>query len=168
MPETALVYLGLGSNLGNRRAFLRGAKRDFCAHPETTLERASGLYETKAQGGPASSPDYLNAVLSVRTTLDPHQLLNLCLEIEKDYGRKRFGRWQPRTLDIDLLLYEDRILSEEKLELPHPRLHERGFVLIPLAEIAPQMLHPQNHATMADLARQCPDAAGVRRLRSNW
>lgn len=168
MPEADLAYLGLGSNLGNRLAFLRGGKRDLCAHPEIDLVSCSGVYETTAQGGPADSPDYLNAVLAVRTTLPPQQLLDLCLNIERDYGRSRPGRWQPRTLDIDLLLYGDRILTEETLQLPHPRMHQRGFVLIPLAEIAPLMLHPQRLATIADLAGQCPDPDAVRLLRSNW
>ena len=164
----AVAYLGLGSNLGNRLAFLRGARQALSGHPDIELERSSAVYETAAQGGPPDSPDFLNAVLAIRTGLDPRRLLDFCMGIEKEYGRVRSEHWGPRTLDIDLLLYDDQVLAEEGLQLPHPRLQERAFVLVPLAEIAPDVVHPQKRFSIADLAGQCPETGMVTRLRSTW
>ena len=168
MVNMALAYLGLGSNLGNRLAFLRGGRDALCSHPEIALANSSGVYETEAQGGPEDSPPYLNAVLAVRTTLSPHELLAACRAVEEDFGRVRHGTWTPRTLDIDLLTYESQIIAEEELQVPHPRLHERPFVLIPFAEIAPEIVHPQQLATIAELLGNCADRKAVELLRSTW
>lgn len=164
----ALAYLGLGSNLGNRLAFLRGGRDALCSHQGIELAQASGVYETEAQGGPQDSPPYLNAVLAVRTTLSPHELLAACRSVEEDFGRVRHGVWTPRTLDIDLLIYEEQIIDDEELQVPHPRLHERPFVLIPFAEIAPEIIPPLQLATIAELLGKCAGDKAVGLMRSSW
>jgi len=168
MAETALAYLGLGSNLGNRLAFLRGGREALCTHAAIELADSSGVYETEAQGGPEDSPPYLNAVLAVRTTLTPHELLAVCRAVEEDFGRVRHGTWTPRTLDIDLLMYEAQIIDDEQLQVPHPRLHERLFVLIPFAEIAPETVHPQQQASIAELLEKGAGDKAVELMRSTW
>jgi 2-amino-4-hydroxy-6-hydroxymethyldihydropteridine diphosphokinase len=164
----ALAYLGLGSNLGNRLAFMRGGRDAICSRSGVVLEASSGVYETEAQGGPQDSPDYLNAVLAVRTTLAPQELLDACRAVEDDFGRVRHGKWTPRTLDIDLLMYDAQIIAEEHLQVPHPCLHERRFVLVPFAEIAPETVHPLRLETIGRLADQCAGSGAVRLLRSTW
>jgi 2-amino-4-hydroxy-6-hydroxymethyldihydropteridine diphosphokinase len=163
-----LAYLGVGSNLGNRLAFMRGGRDFLCAKAGIELEGASAVYETEPQGGPADSPLFLNAVLAVRTSLSPRELLEACRAVEDEFGRVRSGTCMPRTLDIDILLYDDRIVDEEDLQIPHPRLHERLFVMIPLYEIAPDCLHPQLHETIGDLIRQFDGGKAVELLRSTW
>jgi 2-amino-4-hydroxy-6-hydroxymethyldihydropteridine diphosphokinase len=164
----AIAYLGLGSNLGNRLAFMRGGRNALCARPEIELEGSSGVYETEPQGGAPDSPTFLNAVLAVRTSLSPRNLLKACLAVEDEFGRVRTGEWTPRTLDIDVLLYDDRIVDGEDLQIPHPRLHERLFVLVPLAEITPNCLHPQLHETISALTKNCAAGKAVELLRATW
>jgi 2-amino-4-hydroxy-6-hydroxymethyldihydropteridine diphosphokinase len=128
------AYLGLGSNLGDRLVHLREAVAllgERAVHPV----RSSRVYETDPVGGPPQ-PRYLNAVLEVDTRLDPQELLAACLEVEKDLGRVRGERWGARVIDIDVLTYGDRRVEEPGLQIPHPRMHERAFVLIPLLELA--------------------------------
>lgn len=145
------VYLGLGGNLGNRLAFLRGGRDALSAHPDIELTRISGVYETEALGGPPDSPKFLNAVLQIETSLSPQDLLDLCMSIENDFGRTRPAAWAPRTIDIDILLYEDQVIADENLQIPHPRLQERIFVLAPLAEIAPEFRHPLLRKTCREM-----------------
>jgi len=128
------AYLGLGSNLGDRLANLERAVRLLARHPGIRLVRSSRVYETEPVGGPAQ-PDYLNAVLEAETELSPQELLRACLGVEETMGRVRTGRWGPRVIDVDLLTYDDLEIDEPDLTVPHPRMHERGFVLIPLAEL---------------------------------
>ncbi len=130
------AYLGLGSNLGDRLANLSTAVELLKAHPEVRIIRASSLYET-APVGYLDQPWFLNAVVECQTTLDPRELLEVCLEVERTMGRVRRIKWGPRNIDIDLLLYEDQTLSEDGLEVPHPRMTERLFVLLPLEELYP-------------------------------
>ncbi len=130
------AFLGLGSNLGDRLAHLALALRELRIHPAISLVQGSSVYESKPVGL-TEQPDFLNLVVRIETTLPPLELLAVCLRIETALGRERRERWGPRTLDIDLLAYDDVVLGEERLTLPHPRMHERGFVLVPLAEIAP-------------------------------
>jgi 2-amino-4-hydroxy-6-hydroxymethyldihydropteridine diphosphokinase len=132
------AYLGLGSNLGDRAATLRAAIAALEASPGIRVTRISSLYETPPWG-PVPQGPYLNACIGVETTLSPRQLLDLGLAIERDHGRERAVRWGPRTLDIDLLLFGDTSLDEDGLIVPHPRMAERAFVLVPLAEIAPEL-----------------------------
>ncbi len=128
------AYLGLGSNLGERLDNLQEAVDQLNASPETRVLRSSRVYETDPVGGP-SQPDYLNAVIEVETALDARELLEVCLSIEDALGRVREERWGPRTIDIDLLTFGAEEISDEELTVPHPRMHERGFVLLPLLEL---------------------------------
>jgi 2-amino-4-hydroxy-6-hydroxymethyldihydropteridine diphosphokinase len=131
------AYLGLGSNLGDRRGRLVEALRGLAADPKISVVRGSSVYESKPMGM-LEQPDFLNMVVEVKTTHDPLTLLAACLAIEVRLGRERRERWGPRTIDLDVLAYEQRSWRDDHLVLPHPRMHERGFVLTPLAEIAPE------------------------------
>ena len=133
------AYLGLGGNLGDRRALLAEALTRLAATPEVRIARVSPVYETKAVGI-ADQPDFLNLVVELETTLTPHALLDHCLAIEHHLGRIRRERWGPRTIDLDVLWVGDHAFHDERLTLPHPRLHERAFVLAPLAELAPDLI----------------------------
>lgn len=162
------AYLGLGSNLGNRLAFLRGARDTLVNRPEIELIQASSVYETEAVGGPPDNPLFLNTVLQVQTSLNPRQLLETCLEIEDEFGRSRPARWAPRTIDIDILFYADLLISEDDLTIPHPRLQERAFVLAPLIEIAPDLKHPLLGRSITELAAGSSGVAELVPLRTNW
>nr|BAL57654.1 2-amino-4-hydroxy-6-hydroxymethyldihydropteridine pyrophosphokinase [uncultured Deinococcota bacterium] len=144
-----LAYVGLGSNLGDRAAYLLSGLSALSRLPETRLLRLSPLYETEPLGPP--QPRYLNLVAEVETALPPRGLLEAMLAIERALGRERRERWGPRTLDLDLLLYGDLVVREEGLELPHPRLHERAFVLVPLLDLLPEGRHPLLGRTFAEL-----------------
>jgi 2-amino-4-hydroxy-6-hydroxymethyldihydropteridine diphosphokinase len=150
MLETA--YIALGSNLGDRSSNIRGALDAFKDHPGIELVVCSSVIETDPVGPEGQGP-YLNAVACVRTGLEPRDLLDALLAIEQCYGRDRAceQRWGPRTLDLDLLIYADRVIDEPGLSIPHPRLHERDFVLIPLAEIAPEIMVPIHEKTPRDM-----------------
>ena len=162
------AYLGLGSNLGNRLAFLRGGRDILINQAGIELIQASGVYETEAIGGPPDNPLFLNAVLQVQTSLELRQLLEACLETENEFGRSRTMRWAPRTLDIDILFYDDQVLCEDHLTVPHPRLQERAFVLAPLLEIAPDLKHPLLDQTIAELAASIASIAELVPLRTSW
>lgn len=132
------AYLALGSNLGDRRAHLAAAVHGLASLPASTLLATSPVYETAPVGPPGQGP-YYNLAVALHTTLPPLALLDLALALELARGRQRRERWGPRTLDIDLLLYDDLVLTLPQLTLPHPRLHQRPFVLAPLAQIAPHL-----------------------------
>jgi 2-amino-4-hydroxy-6-hydroxymethyldihydropteridine diphosphokinase len=164
----ATAYLGLGSNLGNRLAFLRGGRDSLTSRFAITLIHSSGVYETPADGGPADSPPYLNAVLRIETPLSPRDLLAACLAVEEEFGRTRPMPGAPRTLDIDLLLYDDSLVDEADLQIPHPRLQDRTFVLVPLNEIAPDQIHPVLQQTIRTLTEALPSNPGLVPLRTTW
>ena len=132
-----LAYLALGANLGDRLENLRFAIEKLSEHPEINIVKVSSVYETEPVGGPPQ-PDYLNAVVAVETTLTARELLETALSIEQEANRVRAEKWGPRTLDIDVLLVGEEKHDEPGLEIPHPRMWERPFVLVPLYEIAPQ------------------------------
>ncbi|MDR7865440.1 MAG: 2-amino-4-hydroxy-6-hydroxymethyldihydropteridine diphosphokinase [Sporomusaceae bacterium] len=155
-----MICLGLGSNLGDREGNIAAAVARLAAWPGVTVERVSSLYET-APVGYTDQPDFLNAVISVRTTLTPQELLTACLAVERELGRERKIRWGPRTVDIDVLFYDDVVLATEVLTLPHPRFHERCFVLAPLAEIAGDA-PVYAGKTAAELAAACCGDGAVR------
>ncbi|MHC4817518.1 MAG: 2-amino-4-hydroxy-6-hydroxymethyldihydropteridine diphosphokinase [Planctomycetota bacterium] len=142
------VALGLGSNVGDRRAHLESALHGLRARMEVL--KVSRFVATEPQGGPPQG-GFLNAAALVETGLRPRELLDLAHELEEAAGRQRGERWGPRTLDIDLLLYGDEIVDESDLVIPHPRLHERRFVLDPLAEIAPDWIVPRLNRTVGEL-----------------
>lgn len=133
MAEAAL---GLGSNLGDRQAHLSGAVRTLEGMEEVSVSAVSSLWETPPWGI-EDQPHFLNACVLIETSLSPMAVLDACLAIERDHGRERALRWGPRTLDMDVLYYDEIEMSEERLILPHPRMLLRSFVLAPLAEIAP-------------------------------
>lgn len=155
------VHVGLGSNLGDRRRNLAVALEAFTSHPDLAgrveLVRASLAYETDPVGPPGQGP-YLNAAATIRTDLAPERLLAAFLGIERSAGRDRAGepRNGPRTLDLDLLLDGKTVLDRPGLTLPHPRLRERGFVLIPLAEIAPDAVEPVSGEPVQSLLQRLP------------
>jgi len=156
------VYIGLGSNLADPRAQVEHALRALDAVPLTQLLRRSRLYRS-APWGRADQPEFVNAVAELRTGLTPRALLAALLAIERGAGRERDAtRWGPRVLDLDILVYGDQSIDEPGLHVPHPHLHERAFVLLPLAEIAPDLSVP-GRGHVADLARQI-DTAGCRPL----
>jgi len=135
------VYIGLGSNLENPLQQIKTAINDLQSIAEITIISVSSLYQSPPMG-PADQPDYINAVLSLETSLAPHQLLDALQSVEQLHGRERKRHWGERTLDLDILLYGDQILDDQRLKIPHPGMHERAFVLYPLAEIAPNIEIP--------------------------
>lgn len=158
--EGTPVLIALGSNLGDRAGYLLSGMAQLSALESFRLQRLSTVYETEPVG-PAGQGPYLNAVLLGRTRLEPQVLLQEMLRIERRLGRIRQRRWGPRTLDLDLLDYGGRVLEEPGLTLPHPRLAERPFVLVPLGEVAPDWRHPLRQETAAELLTRL-DASGVR------
>jgi 2-amino-4-hydroxy-6-hydroxymethyldihydropteridine diphosphokinase len=145
------AFIGLGSNLRDRRETLEGAIRALGQVPGVILRRVSSLLETEPVGGPAGQGVYLNAAAELETTLDPFELLRVLQQIEAQFGRVRTVRWGARSLDLDLLLFEDTIIDTPELHVPHPRLASRRFVLEPLAEIAPLAVEPVSNRTIAEL-----------------
>jgi 2-amino-4-hydroxy-6-hydroxymethyldihydropteridine diphosphokinase len=131
---TRLAYLGLGSNLGDRAAHLQGAVDGLAATPRVAVVAVSAVYETAPVGGPPQ-PDYLNAAVAIRTDLSARELLTVAQRLEHDADRVRGERWGPRSLDVDVLLVDGEEVHDPDLEVPHPRLTDRGFVLAPLADL---------------------------------
>jgi 2-amino-4-hydroxy-6-hydroxymethyldihydropteridine diphosphokinase len=160
MNVTVAAYLGLGSNMGVREGNLRATLSALDRDRAICVDRDAGiasLYETSPVGGPAGQSPYLNTVVRVRTDLAPGDLLVRLLSVEQARGRLRSERWGPRVIDIDLLLYGDAVCSSPELSLPHPHLHRRRFVLEPLAEIAPDLVHPVVGKTIRELAAALQD-----------
>lgn len=152
-PGSTTAYIALGANLGDRAGQLRGALQRL-DRPGIRLAAVSSFLENPAVGGPEDSPPFLNAVAEIETSLPPRALLRELLRIEQELGRERHGRWQPRTIDLDLILYGTQRINEPDLTVPHPRMHERRFVLQPLAEIAPAVVHPVLNRTASALLQE--------------
>jgi len=150
VAQETRAWIGLGANLGAREAALRGALAGMAALPGTRVLRVSSLYRSAPVD--AGGPDYLNAVAEIATTLAPLALLHALQALEQAAGRERPYRNAPRTLDLDILFYGDVRLESTALTLPHPRLHERAFVLLPLAELAPERVAPEWLAGVAGQA----------------
>lgn len=136
--ELALAFLGLGSNLGDRKSNIREALDRLSRNSDIRVKRVSSLYET-APVGVLDQPDFVNAVAAVETNLEPLELLRAVLDVEASMGRVRNSRWGPRVIDIDVLLYDNVRMCTSELTIPHPRMMERAFVIAPLAEIAPDL-----------------------------
>ncbi len=149
----AVVYVAMGSNLGRRVATLGLAKDQLVAVGGLVLADSSPYYETEPESAPSGldQPHFINSVLRIQTDLTPSELLQRLQRIEQALGRQRGIRWGPRTIDLDVLLYDDIVMKEETLEIPHPRMHERRFVLEPLCDIAPEIRHPLLGKTAREL-----------------
>ena len=150
--EPIRIAVGLGSNLGDRPGILAAAVEELDAHAELDVLTVSPWLENRAVGGPADQPDYLNGVAVAETTLEPDELLAFLQSIETRHGRnrEREGPSGARTLDLDLLLYGDRRLESTHLKVPHPRMLERDFVMVPLASVAPSLRLPQTGRFVRD------------------
>lgn len=163
MPSV-LCAIALGSNLGDSRTIMRGALQQLVLHPHIEVVASSSDYRTAPVGPP--QPDYLNACVILKTALAPEELLRVLLEVEAQFGRVRQERWGPRFLDLDLLLFGDLVRTTPTLQIPHPRMHERAFVLVPLAEVAGHWREPISGKTIAELAEMV-SSEGVERLSSD-
>lgn len=164
----ARVYLALGSNLGDRAGAISRAEEAIRGLPGTRDVRLSGVYETPAVGGPAGQGAFLNAAVALETELEPRELLERLQGIERAAGRPGRAereRWGPRVLDIDVLLYEDRVIDEPGLKVPHPRMHERWFVLRPLADVGGEAVHPVMRKTVNELLARVEDEENVQGAR---
>ena len=146
------AYVALGSNLGDREAFLKMGIDGVNAHPFCRVEETAPVYTTTPYGG-VKQGEFLNTVMKVRTLLEPEPLLDLLQSLEQKAGRERKVHWGPRTLDLDLLFYDDRILTAPRLIVPHPDMENRDFVLKPLCDIAPGLVHPVSRRTVIALLR---------------
>jgi 2-amino-4-hydroxy-6-hydroxymethyldihydropteridine diphosphokinase len=157
--KPVLSAIALGSNLGDSRKTLEATLALLHQTPGVQVQTRSHLYKTKAVGPP--QPDFLNACAILSVTLTPQVLMTTLLEVEATFGRVRRERWGPRTLDLDLLLFDDLILNTPTLQIPHPRMAERAFVLVPLAEIAPNWIEPISKKTIATLLQSvdCSEVA---------
>ena len=161
MPHTA--YIGIGSNLGSREKNCLAAMERMATHESIALTSRSSLYETEPFGK-TDQNRFVNAVVQIETTLTPENLLETLLKIEQDMGRVRTEKWGPRIIDLDILFYEDQIIQEEALQIPHPGIPERSFVLVPMKEIAGDYIHPQLQKSMQALCESLTDREKVRRI----
>jgi 2-amino-4-hydroxy-6-hydroxymethyldihydropteridine diphosphokinase len=158
---TERVFIGFGSNLDDRVRTCRQAVERLRRQPRISLEKVSAFYRSEPVGF-TDQEWFLNGVLICQVDLTPEALLDITLHIENSLGRTREQRWGPRTLDLDLLFFGTQHLAGPRLTIPHPRLHERRFVLVPLVEIAPDWIHPVLHATMLELlSRLAPEGQDV-------
>jgi len=156
--EKVQCAIALGSNLGESQQILEQAIQHLDTHSEVRVSAVSSWYETLPVG--PEQPNYLNGCALLTTSLSPGNLLATLLKIENEFGRVRQERWGARTLDLDILLYDDQVLATERLQIPHPRMRERAFVLVPLAEIAPNWIDPVTGSAIAQL-KQNIDCSGI-------
>ncbi|PWK07846.1 2-amino-4-hydroxy-6-hydroxymethyldihydropteridine diphosphokinase [Tumebacillus permanentifrigoris] len=154
------AYLSLGSNLGDRRLNLRTAIAILDAHPEIDVTRVSPIYETEPVGY-LDQPDFLNLVLELQTELDAKKLWKITSSTELELGRQRDIKWGPRTIDIDILLVDHQVMDTDDLIIPHPRMADRAFVLLPLADLAGDLVHPVTRQTVSVMANRVEGKDGV-------
>lgn len=160
----AKVYLGFGSNKGDRLGFLKAALSGIMKLGRTRLDAVSSVYETEPVGK-KDQGEFLNAVARIDTALAPGQLLQELKKLEQGLGRKERVRWGPREIDIDILYYDDLIVNDGALRIPHGELANRRFVLIPLSEISTEIVDPVRKLGIADLLKFCPDTSSVRKTK---
>jgi len=157
-------YLGLGSNLGQReKNLIQALKR--LRESGISIDKISSIYETQPFGN-TKQPWYMNIVVKVQTDLSPQQVLKRIKKIEKDMGRNLHGMNNPRPIDIDMLLFEDQVIKSESIEIPHKELVNRNFVLVPLKEIAPNLIHPVLKENIDKISKKCLDESIVRKIKS--
>ena len=156
----AEVYIGLGSNIGDRKKNIAEALHLLDSPPEIKVDKSSSLYITEPIGY-VGQDWFLNSVVEVATQLSPKDLLHRCQVIEEQMGRVRTMLWGPRIIDLDILLYGEEIIEDDELIIPHPSMHKRRFVLVPLVEVAPDVLHPKLNKTASELLQQLKDAHKV-------
>ena len=159
MTEHHIAYLSCGSNMGDRIANLKSAIRDLRAG-SIVVRRISSVYETEPVGL-REQPWFMNIALEIETSLTPHEMLAGCQKIEAAHGRIRSFTGAPRPLDLDILLFDNLIIDEPSLQIPHPRMAERRFVLEPLVQIGPEVRHPVLGKTICALLAACPDPSKV-------
>jgi 2-amino-4-hydroxy-6-hydroxymethyldihydropteridine diphosphokinase len=145
----AIVYIGIGSNVGNRESNCRMAIERL-NEKGIEVKKTSSMYETEPWGF-KDQPKFINMVIEAETRLEPERLLIVLKDIEKEMGRKETVKWGPRIIDLDILFYNDKIINQDELQIPHPYLHKRDFVLVPLSEIAPNKTHPILKKTIKEL-----------------
>ena len=155
-----IVYIALGTNLGDRRANLKEAIA--ALSPQLDVKTRSQIYETPPWGY-EDQPKFLNQVIQAQTYLEPELLLKHLKRLEVALGRKESFRNGPRLIDIDILFYDELVLNKPSLVIPHPRLHKRGFVLLPLMDIAPELVHPVHQKTVREMAAEC-DLEGIEKF----
>lgn len=146
------VYIGIGSNLGDRENFLYAAVDALRRIDTVAVRRCSSIYESAPVGPP--QPHFLNAVVEIDCKLEPLRLLSLLKQVERDLGRQRRKKWGPREIDLDILLWEGQVIAEATLQVPHLELHKRRFALEPLCELAPDVRHPVTGERMCDLLKK--------------
>jgi 2-amino-4-hydroxy-6-hydroxymethyldihydropteridine diphosphokinase len=161
------VFIGLGSNLGDREFLIRRAVEGLRTVPRTQVTQVSSLYDTDPVGD-VEQPAYLNAVVALETDLAPRELLWQLLLIEKRMGRVRAQRWGPRSIDLDLLFHGREVVDEPDLQVPHPEAHRRAFVLVPLAELDPAFLHPVSGEPVRKMLKALPPNPPVRKAGRFW
>jgi 2-amino-4-hydroxy-6-hydroxymethyldihydropteridine diphosphokinase len=154
------TFLSLGSNLGQSRDYLRQAVELIGSSETGQIAGLSQVYRTKAWGK-TDQPDFLNMAIELRTSLRPEMLMQQLLEIEKKMGRERKEKWGERIIDIDILLYENEVVNTDNLIIPHPEMHNRKFVLVPLMELHPQAVHPVLQKNISQLLALCTDDSAV-------
>jgi 2-amino-4-hydroxy-6-hydroxymethyldihydropteridine diphosphokinase len=160
------VLLGLGSNIGNRVNFLYEAIKTLDGHPDIKVNRCSSIYETEPYG-PVEQAAFLNMVVEISTSLQPEVLLGVTQSIEQDLKRERLIRWGPRTIDLDILLYADKMIETETLSVPHPEITKRLFVLVPMNELNSSIILPGDNKTIAEHLKGFGMVKGVQAWKRN-
>jgi 2-amino-4-hydroxy-6-hydroxymethyldihydropteridine diphosphokinase len=161
------VFIGVGSNLGDRRENCREARRRVSELPKTRVVKESSLYESEPHGN--AKTWFGNSVLEVETELAPLDLLKRLKQIEEEMGRKRVKgkRWGSRIIDLDILFYDNEIVEKRNLKIPHPRIPQRRFVLVPLSELAPQLIHPGVNLSVSELLATTKDTKKIHMMRAS-
>lgn len=160
MSSVVSAYIALGANLGDAQATLHAVISELARLPKSRLIAQSSLYSSPPFGPNADGPDYINAVVTIETRLSPHELLDQLQAIEHAHGRERHYQNAPRTLDLDIVLYGHEQIWDERLTIPHPRMHERAFVLLPLTEIKPDLMWHNAQGQLQVLQKLLPSVAG--------
>lgn len=158
-----LAYLSIGGNMGDRQAYLQAALKKLDKHPDCRLGSVSHIYETPAWGK-TDQADFLNLACQVETDLSAQEFLTFCQEIEQDLDRVRIEKWGQRTIDLDIIFWDEEKIQEENLIVPHPYAHERAFVLLPLTDIAADYYHPVLQKTVAELLLPLKDVKDIKKL----